>query len=134
MDQQRLIFDGILDALGEVVRALGGPKAVGSAMRPELPLDQAAQWVRDCLNANRRERFDPDQVLWLLRKGRDVGCHAAMHFACDEAGYFRPAPLDPQDERAQLQRDFIDAVKEARAIGERLERLTQAPLHAVKSS
>lgn len=132
MEQQRLIFDDVLDALGEVVRALGGAKAVGVAMRPELPMDQAAQWVRDCLNANRRERFDPSQVLWLLRKGRDTGCHAAMHFMADEAGYARPAPLDPKDELAELQRRFIEAATGVQAIGERIERLTKAPLQAVK--
>jgi len=132
MDQQRLIFDDILDALGEVVRTLGGAKAVGAAMRPELPLDQAAGWVRDCLNANRRERFDPAQVLWILRKGREAQCHAAMHFIADEAGYARPAPLDPQDELAQLQRKFIDAAADVRAIGDRIERLTKAPLQPVK--
>jgi len=132
MDQQRLIFDDVLEALGEVVRALGGPKVVGSAMRPELPMDQAAQWVRDCLNANRRERFDPQQVLMLLRKGREANCHAAMHFIADESGYIRPTPLDPKDELAELQRRFIDAAGSVQAIGERIERLTKAPLASVK--
>ena len=132
MDQQRLIFEDVLDALGEVVRALGGAKAVGSAMRPELPIDQAAQWVRDCLNANRRERFDPPQVLWMLRRGREANCHAAMHFFCDEAGYSRPAPLDPKDELAELQRRFIAAAGDVRAIGDRIERLTKSPLQAIK--
>ena len=133
MDQQRLIFDDVLDALGEMVRALGGPKVVGPAMRPsELPIDQAAQWVRDCLNANRRERFDPAQVAWLLRKGREANCHAAMHFIADEAGYTRPMPLDPKDELAELQRRFIDAAGSVQAIGERIERLTKSPLLSVK--
>lgn len=132
MDQQRLIFDDILDALGEVVRALGGPKAIGPAMRPELPMDQAGQWARDCLNSNRRERFDPAQVLWILRKGRESSCHAAMHFLCDEAGYARAAPLDPQDEVAELQRKFISAAADVRAIGDRIERLTKSPLQSIK--
>ena len=57
--QQRLIFDSIIDALGEIVRACGGPKAVGAKMRPELPVEQAAGWVRDNLNATRREHFTP---------------------------------------------------------------------------
>jgi hypothetical protein len=132
MDQQRLIFDDVLDALGEVVRALGGAKAVGSAMRPELPMDQSAQWVRDCLNANRRERFDPPQVLWILRKGREASCHAAMHFLCDEAGYTRATPLDPKDELAQLQRQFIESARGVQALGERIERLTRPPIQSVK--
>jgi hypothetical protein len=131
MDQQTLIFDDVLDALGEVVRALGGPKSVGPAMRPELPADQAAQWMRDCLNANRRERFDPAQVVWILRKGREATCHAAINFLCDEAGYARPAPLDPKDEAAQLQRRFIQAVQDVQALGSRIERLTKSPLQAV---
>jgi hypothetical protein len=133
MDQPKLFSEDIYDALGDVVRALGGTKAVGKLLRGDaMPADEAGRWVKDCLNPNRRERFDPDQVLFLLKKGKGIGCHSAMHFLCDEAGYARPAPLDPKDELAQLQRQFIDAVHGVQAMGERLERLTRPPLQGVK--
>jgi hypothetical protein len=121
--QNRLFTEDVLDALGDVVRSLGGAKIAGPMMRPDLPALQAARWVLDCLNRDRRERFDPDQVLFLLRKGRETGCHSAMNYISDEAGYTRPSPLEPLDEMAELQRQYIDSVKEQRRIADRLERI-----------
>jgi hypothetical protein len=123
MAQNALFNEDIHDALADVVRALGGSKAVGVALRPDLPMPQAARWILDCLNRDRREKFDPDQILYLLREGRKAGCHSAMNFLCDEAGYARPVPLEPQDEAAQLQRLFIESVQQQKLIASRLERL-----------
>jgi hypothetical protein len=132
MDQQRLIFDDLLEALAEVVRALGGAKAVGSKMRPELPLDQAANWVRNCLNTQHRQDFSPGQIVFLLKLGREAGCHTAKHYLDDETGYNRSTPRNPTDALAELQREFIDSVKRQEHIVERIEHLTKTPLQAVK--
>ncbi len=97
------------DALSDAVRACGGPKKVGALMRPELPADQAGRWVSDCLNREHCARFDPEQVLLLLRLARAVGAHAAMDFMAGSCGYRAPQPLEPEDERARLQREFVAA-------------------------
>lgn len=70
--QQVLFHESLNDALREVVQTLGGTKKVGVLMRPEKSADEAARWISDCLNPDRREKFDPEQVLWLLREGRRV--------------------------------------------------------------
>jgi hypothetical protein len=44
-----------------------------------------------------------------------------MHFLNVEAGYAPPQPVDPEDERAKLQREAIEAIASS-AIAERLER------------
>jgi hypothetical protein len=123
MAQNALFSEDIHDALADVVRALGGSKAVGGALRPDLPAMQAARWVLDCLNRDRREKFDPDQILWLLREGRKAGCHSAMNFLCDEAGYVRPSPMEPQDEAAQLMRQYVEAVQTLKRLSDKGERL-----------
>lgn len=127
MSQNTLFSEDFNDALKDVVRALGGTKAVGVRLRPEMAADAAGAWLKDCLNPTRRERLDPEQVLWILREGRKAGCHSAMNFIADEAGYVRPAPLEPQDEAAQLQRAFIDSVQQQKLIASRLERLGVLP-------
>lgn len=120
--QLELMHESINDALGFLVQALGGAKKVGHQLRPELPADHAATWVRDCLNPGRRERFTPEQVLWLLRAGRRAGIHSAMDFIAADTGY-TAAPIEPEDERDQLRRDYIATVKMQQQIAERLERL-----------
>lgn len=126
MTQPALFTESIYDALSDVVRALGGPKDTGKLMRPTLAADDAGQWVKDCLNPTRRERFNPEQVMWLIRKGRELGCHSIVNYICDDGGYTRPSPTSPLDEAAQLKRDYIESVRMQKRIAERLERLEGA--------
>src|SRR5882672_4277568 len=107
--QPRLFHESINDALREVVQALGGAKKVGPAMRPEKTMDDAARWVLDCLNPDRRDRFNPDQVLWLLREGKKIDCHAAARFFMLEAGYSEPTPVDPTVQRDRLADELAKA-------------------------
>lgn len=128
--QYELIHESINDALREVVQALGGTKKVGATLRPDRPVDEAARWVSDCLNSERREKFDPEQVLWLLREGRKIGCHGAMYFIARESGY-SAIPIEPQDELAELQRNFIEASKSMARMASRIEKLSGPNLREV---
>lgn len=124
--QYSLMHESITDALREVVQAVGGPKKVGVALWPELPIDQAAGRVRDCLNADRRERLNPEQVVLLGKMGRGVGCHAIATFLARECGYSDPQPIEPENEIARLQREFVEATKALGAMASRIEQIQQA--------
>jgi len=123
MEQPALFHESIHDALRDCVRALGEPKVVGKAMRPEKSHDEARTWLLNCLNPDRPEKFDPEQILWILREGRKAGCHAAMAYIARECGYAEPQPIEPEDERAALQRQYIEAVKTLANISTRIERV-----------
>lgn len=127
MDQQALFCESLNDALHDVIRALGGMKAIGHELKPDMPIDQAGRWVADCLNHDRREHFTPEQVLWLLKRARKASCHSAVNFLLRESGYADAVPVEPEDERARLQRDFIEASKRMEQIAERMERLSGKP-------
>jgi len=122
MNQQSLFHETLTEALQDCIRALGGAKAVGHAMRPEKSIDDARRWLLDTLNPDRAEKLAPDQVLWILKESRKVGCHAAMAYIARECGYAEPQPIEPEDERATLQREYIAAVKTLSAITTRIER------------
>lgn len=127
------IFADWNDALDGVVHALGGYKKVGVMLRPELrekPV-AAAQWLRDCLNPDRAERLNPDQVVLLLRLAKAEGYHAAKHWLDAEIGYEQGKPLNPHDEAANLQQRGADLARELRSITDRLERIASPPLAAV---
>jgi len=121
--QLGLMHESISDALREVVQACGGSKPVGQKMRPELPIEQAAGWVRDCLNPEKRDKFSADQVVLLLRMGREVGAHAGMLYLARECGYADPQPIEPESEVARLQRDYIEATKLLMRTASRIETL-----------
>lgn len=129
--QPALFHESVNDALREIVQALGGTKKAGPMMRPQKSADEAGRWVSDCLNPDRREKFDPEEVLFLLREARKIGVHTAINFVCADAGYGNPQPIEPEDERAQLMREFIEAQKLAKQNLDRMERMNAGAIRAV---
>ena len=130
MLQEVLFHESILDALRAVVERAGGAKAVGLKLRPSKSADEAGRWVLDCLNASRPERFAPDDVLFLLKIGRENEFHGAMQYLANECGY-DVRPIEPADEHAKLQWDYIEAVKLQAKIAARLEKLALPTIKAV---
>jgi len=129
VDQDKLFYEDIFDALRTVVRALGGTKTVGAMLRPEKPVIEAQAWLSNCLDKNRPEKLDPEQFLMILRKGRETECHAAMHFLCSEAGYAKPEALEPEDELAKMLREYLDIQRRA---GQLQPAIEQARLKVAK--
>jgi hypothetical protein len=115
-------FESVNDALQSVVMALGGYKKVGLELRPELPMEQAAGWLRDCLNPARREKLAPEQVMLILRKAREAGYHSAMNFIAFDTGY-KAAPVDPVTQESELQERFIEAVQHLQGIQATMQRI-----------
>lgn len=113
--------ESVNDALVSAVTALGGYKKVGPMLRPELPIDQAAGWLRDCLNPGRREKLSPEQFLLVTRKAREAGYHALMSFLAFDTGY-KATPVDPQTQEDELKARFCDAVEGLTAIQAQLQR------------
>ena len=120
--QQSLYHETLQDALGDVVRALGGPKHVGALLWPEKGAEDAGRLLRHCLLADRPEKLSLEQLALLLRMGREKGVHAPMTFLCRDAGYQDPIAVEPADERAQLMRDFVEAQRALAGMAKRMER------------
>lgn len=128
--QEELFHEDINAALGHVISALGGNKKVGVELWPSLSADQAGKKVSNCLNSEHAQQFHPCDIVWILREGRKAGAHSAMGFINQECGYAPPQPIEPEDESAELQRQFIASVKQQAEMLKRMERLS---LPAVRS-
>lgn len=120
--QPALFHESIEDALREVINTCGGAKVVAGKLWTDKTPEAAHRLLLACLNEDRPERFSPGHVLLLLRMGRERGCHAGMDYIARDTGY-QAAPIEPEDERAMLQRAFIESTKAQAQIVERLERL-----------
>lgn len=121
--QLPLIVETIEEALTATIQAMGGLKRVGAELRPELDPHAAGRWLADCLNPDRREHLTPPQLCLLRRKARQAGVHLLAAYEARDAGYADPQPLEPEDERALLQRQFIEQTKLLAKIVQRAERL-----------
>lgn len=128
--QDQLFHERIEDACAEVIDRSGGRKKFAAEMWPDKLVADAHNHLNACLNPAKRERFSPDQLLYIARRGRAVGCHSLITWLAREAGYSDPQPLEPEDERAALQRQYVDAVKAMSRINERMERLSASPLRS----
>lgn len=121
-DQQKLWHDNVYDALRTAIQWLGGFKAVGSEVWPEKAPDKAGEHLSACCNPERREVLNPEQLILIMRKARQAGCHSIAAFLNEESGYAPPQPVEPQDEVLEVQRAFTRGVSELRELIERAER------------
>lgn len=111
------------DALIECTKALGGSKRVGAAIWPEKAPDAAQRALLDALNEDRPAKLSPEQAMLIFRLARAKGIHIGMEFLSRDLGYTMPAPIEPKDEQAELQRQFIEAQKNMQDMLTRMERL-----------
>lgn len=109
MSQEALFHERIEEALDEVIKACGGRKRFAAEMWPDKPARDAHNLLDACLNPERRERLSPAQVIYVMQRGRAKGCHAVMRYVARECGYEEPKAIEPEDQRAKLQREFIEA-------------------------
>ena len=123
MDQPQLFHESIQEALRSTVAALGGTKLVSSLLWPEKPVDEASRHLADCLNPDRSARLDPERLLLLLKLARAKGIHLAMAWILEDVGYGPPQPIEPIDEMAELQRQFIRAAETVEGIAKRMDRV-----------
>lgn len=121
--QSSLFHDTYEDAIRDAVMSLGGFKRVGATLWPAMPADDAGRKLAHCLNTDKREKLDLGELQLIRREARKVGVHILASYEMRDAGYADPQPVNPEDEAAQLQREYIAAVKSMSAIQARLDRV-----------
>ena len=115
--------DTVNDVLIECVQNLGGAKAVGPRLWPELMADKAQRKLLDCLNPDRDHRLSPEQAQTILRWARDAGHHGGWEAFCALTGYHASEPITKGDEVAELQRQVMAMMKVQQEMMSRMEAL-----------
>ncbi len=121
--QAPLFHEDVYEALRTVIMALGGCKKMGSMLWPEKSPQHGAELLNNCLSTARQEKLDPEQLLFLLVEGQKVGCHALADYMGQCAGY-KFLVIEPEDEKAELQKQVIDAAHRFGALVKRLEKIS----------
>ena len=116
-------FESINEALIACVKECGGSKQVGSKLWPEKALDAAQRHLLACLNEDKPERLSPEQLVLLMRMGRERGCHSIINYMAETLGYAQPVPIDPKDELTELMRQYLQRREQDARRDERLDRL-----------
>lgn len=122
MDQIPLVVDSLNDAVRDTCRLVGF-NDIALELWPKKGALAAARYLNDCLNPDRAQKLDGEEILYIARRGREKGVHIIAAFMCMEAGYAPPVPVAPQDQMAELQRAYIQSVEDQKRINARMERL-----------
>lgn len=105
-EQVPLWHDSIEDAIGTAVQTLGGAKRVAEMLWPVLARSKpqtAYTRLRHCLNADKAEKLEPDELLTIARNAAAIGEHSIMQYMARELGY-EITPLAPTDAEKRAKR------------------------------
>jgi hypothetical protein len=104
------------DALTADIAQLGGPMKVGKKLRIEMDQKEARNWLLNCLNPNHAQNLTQAQIALIVSWARQVGStHYAEYWATSN-NMTKPIKIQPEDEKARLQREFIRAVSQLEVI------------------
>lgn len=117
--QAALFHDSIYDALRADVAAIGGVKEVARRLWP-AHVDAAAK-LRACLADGHAQKLDIEEILAIKGFAKGVGSFATVTHESQVLA-FKVEWIKPEDERAELQRRFIEAVKLSEQIARRLQK------------
>lgn len=121
-NQGALFYETASDALGSCILAAGGFKKVAAELWPAMKPESAYARLKACLDDSKHERLSPDEILRVARLGRAAGCHAWAEFCAAELDYAPPVPVDPDDRKAALQREFANGVARLEQLAKLLRR------------
>lgn len=127
-EQLQLIHESVRDAVRSAIAALGGPKRVAVQLRPSWEPDRAQKWLSNALDDGRPEKLVIEDFIWILKEAKRVGFHNAMRYFAAECEY-NCTPVEPEDELARLQRDYINAVQ---ALSKLTPKIEEARLKVAK--
>lgn len=124
-DQQPLWYDTLESALVDVLRGVYGKgcfqKAAGDMYPTEDPIDKG-KWLEKALDPERAEKLGINDIIWIMKLGRQHGLHGAMYFLADEVSYSRPAPIEPKDQIDEQMRMVLTAAEQINGALEKIER------------
>lgn len=107
--QEQLWHDTLEDALKDVLIGIYGrgwaQKAAADMYPTEEPLKKG-DWLEKALNRERREKLSSDDVIWILRKGREHGIHTGMYFIADDCCYSRPEIISREQRKEAIKEEL----------------------------
>lgn len=132
MEQQEfLMMEDVYEAMkraGQAIVAFHEPskikswsKVIGHMLWPTKSPEDASKLWNNCMDKTRPEKLDPEQYLWLKREAKRCGCHILHAFDCDYTEYQVSNPVEPRDEVADLQKQYISAARQMKEIADRIE-------------
>lgn len=129
MDQLELPPTSVREALESEIMLAGGWRLVAKALYPEKykeSPDSAIRFLRNQVNPEHHQKLDYYQAQLIKQLAREkAGRSALVEFDCSDLAYSKPSPIEPEDEKAKLQREYINSVKTLERLASQLGKFSQ---------
>jgi len=120
MDQLNLWHDTPEEALDADIQAIGGYKAAGYALWPARKMIEASRRLRRCLDPDRVEKLDHDEVSRLVELAASSGSRAYVTYLARRSSA-KVIPVSPDDEKAELMEQWRQAKKQIDALAKAMQ-------------
>jgi hypothetical protein len=129
--QAQLFHDTIFDAIGADIAAAGGFKIVAGHLWPSESPQTAATKLRNAINPEQAQKLCPQEVMAIKRLAKEQGSFATVNYEAQSLG-FQVEWITPEDEKARLQREFIEGTKRLERVLKQIGEVDARPLRAVR--
>ena len=126
----KLFYDDEFDALQQMIAGSERSfKECATFLRPDLKPESAYAWLKACVSPNGDQHLKLGQIVSLARfcKRFDPLFHMA-----DELEHERPRPIDPEDEKTRIQREFAEAWAQFMELADQARAAGVFPLRVAK--
>ena len=115
-------YENVEQALSACIQALGGAKTVGNALWGDKPLEESRTLLLNCVNAQRKEKLDYTQVMFIFQEAKNVGCYEPYFWYSNEIGY-DARPITKAEEVDRLTTVIENSTKDLSKALAHLERI-----------
>jgi hypothetical protein len=133
VQQNKLFFDTVYDAIGSDILAAGGYKHVAGKLWPNMkPISSYAR-LKACLEEHKDEKLDPEEVHAVAKMAKaKVGSSAYLQYTGQECDC-RYEDIEPEDELTSLLRSYLRDEDQQTKKKDRIDKLIdRAGLRAVR--
>ena len=122
MQAELPFYESPESALKACVAALGGAKKVGEKLFPDKTLENARDYLLACINADRAEKLNYSQIIYIFREAKQIGFHSGWAYWSSAAEY-ECRPIPPAEEVDRLITVVEQSTKTLAAALSALERI-----------
>ena len=127
--QQELFNETLSDAFQDLINQLGGAKKVGAELWPEKLIRDAGNQLLNCLNPDHAQKLSLEQIDLIFSMAKKESSHVLAKYIGDMYGY-KFIPIEPEDEKAELQHAYIKATNQMKQIADRMQQIDKLSIVA----
>jgi hypothetical protein len=125
VQQNRLFFDTVYDAIGSDILAAGGYKTVAGKLWPNMKQASAYARLKSCIDEHKDEKLDPEEVHSIAKLAKAAtGASSYLQYTGQELEC-EFTHIEPEDELTQMLRTYLDRDEQQARLKPRIDKLIE---------